>query len=111
MQTTRRTFLSTATATTALAAARASKSGAKAPAVKSGANFYVASVTPCDKNRKFDEGLYRDLMPFFKEKGADGVVVLGTTGEFPSFSMAERKRVAETDRKSTRLNSSHEWIS
>jgi 4-hydroxy-tetrahydrodipicolinate synthase len=95
MQTTRRTFLSTATATTALAAARASKSGAKAPAVKSGPNFYVAAVTPCDKNLKFDEGLYRDLMPFFKEKGADGVVVLGTTGEFPSFSVAERKRAAE----------------
>ena len=39
--------------------------------------------------------LYRDLMPFFKERGADGVVVLGTTGEFPSFSVAERKKVAE----------------
>jgi 4-hydroxy-tetrahydrodipicolinate synthase len=63
--------------------------------VKSGPNFYVAAVTPCDSKLKFDEPLYRDLMPFFKERGADGVVVLGTTGEFPSFSLAERKRVAE----------------
>src|SRR6266478_3367526 len=31
------------------------------------------------------------------ERGsADGAVVLGTTGEFPSFSFAERKKVAET---------------
>ena len=35
-------------------------------------------------------------MPFFKQGGCDGVVVLGTTGEFASFSVAERKRVAET---------------
>src|SRR5207245_1153430 len=28
--------------------------------------------------------------------GADGVVGLGTTGEYPSFSVAERKKVAET---------------
>src|SRR5215472_16510952 len=81
MQTTRRTFLGAVSATTAMAASRA----AKTAAVKSGPNFYVAAVTPCDSK----------LMPLFKEKGADGVVVLGTTGEFPSFSTAERKKVAE----------------
>jgi 4-hydroxy-tetrahydrodipicolinate synthase len=69
---------------------------AKTSAVKAGPQFYVAAVTPCDSKLKFDEALYRDLMPFLKDRGADGVVVLGTTGEFPSFSMAERKRVAET---------------
>jgi 4-hydroxy-tetrahydrodipicolinate synthase len=31
-----------------------------------------------------------------KSNGADGVVVLGTTGEFPSFSVPERKKIAET---------------
>ena len=92
MQTTRRTFLSAVGAATAAAAATPP---AKTAAVKSGPNFYVAAVTPCDSKLKFDEPLYRDLMPFFKERGADGVVVLGTTGEFPSFSVAERKRVAE----------------
>jgi len=50
----------------------------------------------CDKNLKFDEELYKDLLAYLKSNGADGVVVLGTTGEFPSFSVAERKRVAET---------------
>lgn len=92
MQTTRRTFLSAVSAATAAAAATPP---AKTAAVKSGPNFYVAAVTPCDNKLKFDEPLYRDLMPFFKERGADGVVILGTTGEFPSFSVAERKRVAE----------------
>jgi 4-hydroxy-tetrahydrodipicolinate synthase len=36
------------------------------------------------------------MMPYFKEKGVDSIVVLGTTGEYPSFSLAERKKVAET---------------
>jgi len=58
--------------------------------------FWVAASTPCDKNLKFDEELYKDLLAYLKSNGADGVVVLGTTGEFPSFSVAERKKVAET---------------
>jgi 4-hydroxy-tetrahydrodipicolinate synthase len=45
---------------------------------------------------KFEEGLYRDMMAYFKEQGADGIVVLGSTGEYPSFSVAERKKIAET---------------
>jgi 4-hydroxy-tetrahydrodipicolinate synthase len=58
--------------------------------------FWAATVTPCDKNLKFDPGAFRDILAWFKHSGADGVVVLGTTGEFPSFSVAERKLVAET---------------
>ena len=58
--------------------------------------FWVAASTPCDKDLKFDEELYKYLLAYLKANGADGVVVLGTTGEFPSFSMAERKKVAET---------------
>ncbi len=58
--------------------------------------FWVAASTPCGKDLKFDEELYKDLLAYLKANGADGVVVLGTTGEFPSFSVAERKKVAET---------------
>src|SRR5215467_14618899 len=58
--------------------------------------FWVAAATPCDKNLKFDEGIYKEQMAYLKDNGADGVVVLGTTGEYPSFSVAERKKVAET---------------
>jgi 4-hydroxy-tetrahydrodipicolinate synthase len=58
--------------------------------------FWVAVSTPCDKDLKFDPELYKDLLAYLKSQGADGVVVLGTTGEFPSFSFAERKKIAET---------------
>jgi 4-hydroxy-tetrahydrodipicolinate synthase len=58
--------------------------------------MWVASVTPCDKNLKFDPGAFRDMLAWFQHNGADGIVVLGTTGEFPSFSTAERKLVTET---------------
>jgi len=47
--------------------------------------FWVAASTPCDKDLKFDPELYKDLLAYLKGQGADGVVVLGTTGEFPSF--------------------------
>src|SRR6516164_5002486 len=57
--------------------------------------FWVAAVTPCDKNLNFDEAMYKDVLAHLRENGADGVVVLGTTGEFPSFSTVERKKIAE----------------
>lgn len=94
MNTTRRTFLGAAGATAsafAMSGTAASQSSAMP-----GPRFFVAAVTPCDSQGKFDEALYRELMPFFKEHGVDGILVLGSTGEFPSFSVAERKRVAET---------------
>ena len=92
MDATRRSFLGVVgAAATAAAMPDAAKTGFVKPAPK----FYVAAVTPCDSKGKFDEALYRDMMPFFKERGADGVVVLGTTGEFPMFSCVERKKIAE----------------
>jgi 4-hydroxy-tetrahydrodipicolinate synthase len=57
--------------------------------------FWVAASTPCDKSLNFDPELYKDVLAYLKANGADGVVVLGTTGEFPSFSVAERKKIAE----------------
>jgi 4-hydroxy-tetrahydrodipicolinate synthase len=92
METTRRVFLGAAGA---VAAAAAAPRPAK-PANGSAQKLYVAACTPCDKSLKFDEGVYKEMMPYFKEKGIEGIVVLGTTGEYPSFSIAERKRVAET---------------
>jgi len=92
MDATRRSFLGVVgAAATAAALPAPNKGGFAKPAPK----FYVAAVTPCDSKMKFDEGLYKDMMPFFKERGADGVVVLGTTGEFPMYSAAERKKIAE----------------
>jgi len=106
MKTTRRTFLGGVGAAAALGASSnmsfgepfAEPSHAKVPPPASTEKvlFWVAASTPCDKNLKFDEELYKDLLAYLKANGADGVVVLGTTGEFPSFSVAERKKVAET---------------
>ncbi|HEX3352170.1 MAG TPA: dihydrodipicolinate synthase family protein [Terriglobales bacterium] len=105
MQTTRRTFLGSVGATAALGMVGAgtmveAKGGTSAAmqassAAKNKCLFWVAALTPCDKNLKFDESVYAEMMAYFKAAGADGVVVLGTTGEYPSFSVAERKRVAE----------------
>jgi 4-hydroxy-tetrahydrodipicolinate synthase len=57
--------------------------------------FWIATVTPCDKNLKFDPGAFKDILAWYRQNGADGIVVLGTTGEFASFSVAERKQIAE----------------
>jgi 4-hydroxy-tetrahydrodipicolinate synthase len=110
MQTTRRSFLGAMGAAAALGVvgeteatgAFAEPSGRMPRAAKFPAApgekvlFWVAASTPCDKNLNFDPELYKDVLGYLKEKGADGVVVLGTTGEFPSFSFAERKKIAET---------------
>ena len=105
MQTTRRTFLGSVGAAAALRISgvripEAAASISAAPKVPAASTekvlFWVAASTPCDKSLKFDEELYKDVLAFLKGNGADGVVVLGTTGEFPSFSVAERKKVAET---------------
>jgi 4-hydroxy-tetrahydrodipicolinate synthase len=103
MQTTRRTFLEAVGAAAALGvvekaafAAAPERAANPAAVTEEKVLFWVAVSTPCDKDLKFDEELYKDLLAYLKANGADGVVVLGTTGEFPSFSFAERKKVAET---------------
>jgi 4-hydroxy-tetrahydrodipicolinate synthase len=106
MPTSRRTFLGAVGATAALTAVTRAAAIVKEPAPTPNATkppaaahdkvlFWVAASTPCDKNLKFDEELYKDVLAYLKNEGADGVVVLGTTGEFPSFSVAERKKIAE----------------
>jgi len=105
MQTTRRTFLGSVGAAAVLGVAGA-KIPVGGPAPVAALNvpaastekvlFWVAASTPCDKSLRFDEELYKDVLAFLKGNGADGVVVLGTTGEFPSFSVSERRKIAET---------------
>lgn len=58
--------------------------------------YWVATVTPCNRNGDFDAGALAAIMQWHKQCGADGVMVLGTSGEFPSFSVAERKVILET---------------
>ena len=108
MEIPRRTFLGAVGAAAVAASvphgleAVGNAAGGIAPAAQgsmSKVKFWVAACTPCDKNLKFDEAAYKDMMGWFKDQGADGIVVLGTTGEFPSFSVAERKKVTEVAMK------------
>jgi 4-hydroxy-tetrahydrodipicolinate synthase len=54
----------------------------------------TAIVTPF-KNGQLDEEAYRELIEFQIEGGIQGIVPCGTTGESPTLSHAEHKRVVE----------------
>jgi len=55
----------------------------------------TAIVTPF-KNGQFDEAVYRELIELQIKGGIHGIVPCGTTGESPTLSHAEHKRVVET---------------
>ncbi|MBK8906942.1 MAG: 4-hydroxy-tetrahydrodipicolinate synthase [Rhodospirillales bacterium] len=55
---------------------------------------FVALITPFE-NGAVDESAYRDLIEWHVEQGTDGIVPCGTTGESPSLSHEEHKRVVE----------------
>jgi 4-hydroxy-tetrahydrodipicolinate synthase len=55
----------------------------------------TAIVTPF-KNGRLDEEAYRELIEFQIKAGIQGIVPCGTTGESPTLSHAEHKRVVET---------------
>ena len=54
----------------------------------------VALVTPF-RNGAVDEDKLRELVEFHVSHGTDGLVPCGTTGEAPTLSHAEQKRVVE----------------
>jgi 4-hydroxy-tetrahydrodipicolinate synthase len=51
--------------------------------------------TPLGRDLSFDAGAQRAHFEWLASQGLDGVLVLGTNGEFPSFTLAERTQVAE----------------
>ena len=101
METTRRDALGLVAGVAA--AGMLARAGAAAAAPRLGSKsktlYWVASVTPCNKKGDFDPGAMADIMAWHKKCGADGVVILGTSGEFPSFTVKERRIVAETAMK------------
>lgn len=105
MTTTRREALAlmgAASATVMMSGAASAQmaTGVTATGVKLGSPrktmYWVATVTPCTRGGNFDPGAMAAVMQWHKSQGADGVVVLGTSGEFASFSVAERKTITET---------------
>src|SRR5262245_615776 len=55
---------------------------------------FTALVTPF-KNGALDEGAFRDLVDWQIAEGTNGLVPVGTTGESPTLSHEEHKRVVE----------------
>ena len=94
MDSTRRMFVGMGAVSAAVAATGVSAAPAPIPAAKD--TFWIAATTPCDRNYAFDAAAYAEQLAWWKAQGADGVLVLGTNGEGPSFSVAERKKIAET---------------
>ena len=56
---------------------------------------FVALLTPF-KDGKFDESTFRSLVDWQINEGTDGLVPCGTTGESPTLSHKEHRRVTET---------------
>lgn len=56
---------------------------------------FTALVTPFEKNGRLDEAGFIKVLEHQLNGGVDGVVVLGTTGESPTITPQERKRLIE----------------
>lgn len=56
---------------------------------------YAPVPTPVRQDGSFDEDALARHLCWLATEGLDGAVVLGTNGEFPSFTLAERIRIAE----------------
>jgi 4-hydroxy-tetrahydrodipicolinate synthase len=95
MDTTRRIFVGMGAAAVAAGASPA----VSAPVSSAKDKFWVAAITPCDKNYEFNAAAYKEYIAWWKSQGADGILVLGTNGEGPSFSVSERKKILEVAMK------------
>jgi 4-hydroxy-tetrahydrodipicolinate synthase len=56
---------------------------------------YVTTVTPFDSNLELDLIGTKNLVEHVVERGVKHIVPLGTTGEFSSLTMAEKKKVVD----------------
>jgi 4-hydroxy-tetrahydrodipicolinate synthase len=56
---------------------------------------YAPVPTPLDSRGAFDPRALRHHLRWLSAQGLEGALILGTNGEFPSFSLAERRSVAE----------------
>lgn len=51
--------------------------------------------TPLDSTGRFDPTALGRHLDWLRREGLDGALILGTNGEFPSFSLKERREIAE----------------
>jgi 4-hydroxy-tetrahydrodipicolinate synthase len=59
------------------------------------AGTYTAMITPFNRDESVDYGRLRALIALQADAGVDGIVPVGTTGESPTLSMDEHRRVIE----------------
>ncbi len=59
------------------------------------AGVYPAMPTPFKRNGDLDTGTLRDLIAYFEDTGVNGLLVMGTAGEFAMMSEAERRMVVD----------------
>jgi 4-hydroxy-tetrahydrodipicolinate synthase len=52
-------------------------------------------VTPFDDEQELDLESYRNVLRFVVSEGVDGLIPLGTTGEFFSLDLAEKKQIVD----------------
>ncbi len=57
--------------------------------------IYVPTVTAFDKNQKLDLDANKRVIDFLIKSGVDGLVPLGSTGEFTAFNFEEKKSLIE----------------
>ncbi len=55
----------------------------------------VALITPMRQDGSVDEKAYADFVDWQIKEGTDGIVPVGTTGESPTLSHDEHRRVVE----------------
>ena len=55
----------------------------------------IPVITPFEHDGSVDEPMLRKLVDFYVEAGVQGLFMLGSSGQGPAMSMAERKRTAE----------------
>lgn len=58
--------------------------------------YVVATVTPFRENGDIDYRMIGQHLEFLRRNGVEGVLPGGSNGEFPSLTLAERKRLLET---------------
>jgi 2-dehydro-3-deoxy-D-pentonate aldolase len=58
--------------------------------------FYVAQLSLVDSQGHPRPEWIAAHLHWLKQNGVDGVLILGTNGEFPHFSVAQRKQYLET---------------
>ncbi len=58
--------------------------------------FYVPLLSLVNQNGEPEVDFIKAHLCWLKQNGANGILVMGTTGEFPNFTVAQRKRYLET---------------